>query len=102
MAPILADAAVRDLEDIWHYLCLESGSEAVADRQIDALTDRFYLLACYPRLGRARDEELGRGRRSYAVGQYVIVYTVIASDVHILRVAHGKRDLRALLRGEGG
>lgn len=101
MKYVLADSATRDLIEIWQYLYEESGSEAVADRQIDALSERFYLLACYPRLGRARDDELGRGRRAYPVGQYLIVYTVKGDSTQILRVAHGKRDVRVLMRGEG-
>lgn len=38
---ILAEAAERDLEAIWLYLREESGGEALADRQIDALVERF-------------------------------------------------------------
>ena len=30
----------------------------IADRLIDAITDRFYLLARQPHMGRARDEDL--------------------------------------------
>ena len=47
-------------------------------------------------LGRARDEDFGLGCRSFAVGEYVIVYCIEAEDVLILRVAHGRRDLEAL------
>ncbi|HRQ79515.1 MAG TPA: type II toxin-antitoxin system RelE/ParE family toxin [Azospirillaceae bacterium] len=95
---ILSEDAERDLEAIWLYVWRESGFEAVADRQIDVIVERFHLLAGFPHLGRARDEDLGRGRRTYPVGPYVIVYAVRGADVHILRVAHGKRDLHALMR----
>ena len=43
----------------------------------------------------------GPGSRSFALGDYVIVYCVEADDVLILRVAHGQRDLEALF-GQGG
>ena len=33
--------ATADLDRIWDYLYEESGSEAVADRQADAITERF-------------------------------------------------------------
>jgi plasmid stabilization system protein ParE len=36
------------------------------------------------------------GSRSFAVGEYVIVYCVDNDNVLILRVAHGRRDLDAL------
>jgi toxin ParE1/3/4 len=38
----------------------------------------------------------GPGRRSFPVGQYVIVYRIVRGDVRILRVVHGRRDLEAL------
>lgn len=98
----LARQARQDLDDIWVYLARESGSEAIADRQIDAIIERFHLLADHPRIGRARDDNLGRGRRSFPVDQYVIVYRVVSRDVRILRVVHGRRDLHALFGGNWG
>jgi len=96
MAHRLAPAAVQDLEEIWSYVVTESGSLEIADRLIDSITDRFLLLARHPYAGRSRDDDLGRGRRSFPVGEYVIVYSVRSSDVLILRVIHGRRDLAAL------
>jgi len=51
----LADS---DLEEIWYYVASKSGSTDIADRLIRSITDRFLLLASYPNLGRARDEDL--------------------------------------------
>lgn len=68
----------------------------IATRLIDSIADRFLLLASCPYVGRARNEDLGIGTRSFPVGQYVIVYCVEGQDVFILRVVHGKRDLDAL------
>jgi plasmid stabilization system protein ParE len=45
MAYRLSPAAERDLDDITYYIAKESGSLAIADRLIDAITSRFYLLA---------------------------------------------------------
>jgi len=63
---------------------------------IDWITGRFVFLATFPYAGRARDEDLGIGSRSFAVGEYVIVYCVEGEDILILRVVHGKRDLEDL------
>lgn len=93
----LARRAEADLEQIALSLA-ESGSRETAERAIAAITERFSLLADYPHVGRARDQDLGPGRRSFPVDSYVIVYRIIAGDVQILRVAHGRRDLRALMR----
>ena len=44
-------------------------------------------------MGRSREEVFGQGCRSFAVGEYVIVYCVDNEDVLILRVVHGRRQL---------
>ena len=45
----LSPLAERDLEEIWLYVA-EDASPANADRLIDAIVDRFDLLAEQPRL----------------------------------------------------
>jgi len=65
----------------------------VATRLIDSITDRFFFLATFPFAGRARGEDFGAGSRSFAAGEYIIVYCVEGADVFILRVVHGRRDL---------
>lgn len=69
----------------------------IADRLVDSITDRFYLLATHPNIGRTRDQDLRPGLRSFAVAEYVILYRVQDEDVLILRVLHGSRDISALL-----
>jgi toxin ParE1/3/4 len=96
MAHRVAPQAVADLEDIWYYVARESDSTEIADRLIDSITERFFLLASHPYLGRRRDEDFGIGTRSFSIGDYVTVYCVTNEDVLILRVVHGKRDLEAL------
>ena len=96
MAHRVAPRAETDLDDIWYYVAKESGSIEIANRLIDTLTDRFFMLAVFPYVGRARDDDFGPGRRSVAVGEYVIVYCVENVEVLILRVVHGRRDLEAL------
>jgi toxin ParE1/3/4 len=96
MAHGVAPQAEADLDDIWLYVAKESGSMDVATRLIDAITGRFFFLAGFPYVGRARDEDFGTGSRSAPVGEYVIVYCVEGQDVLILRVVHGRRDLEAL------
>ena len=96
MAHRVAPRAEADLDDIWLYVAKESASMDVATRLIDSITDRFFFLATFPHAGRARDEDFGAGSRSFAVGEYIIVYSVEGADVFILRVAHGRLDLEAL------
>jgi toxin ParE1/3/4 len=96
MAHHAAPRAELDLDDIWLYVAKESGSIEIANRLIDKITDRFFLLARFPFMGRSRDEDFGAGSRSFTVGDYIIVYTVEGEDVFILRVVPGRRDLDLL------
>lgn len=75
MGFILLPEAESDLDSIWLYVARESSIET-ANRLIDALTDRFWLLARNPRIGRARDHDLRPGLRSFPVVEYVIFYRI--------------------------
>jgi toxin ParE1/3/4 len=91
----LAPEAEADLDDIWLYTARQSGSFEIADRLIDSITRRFWILAQFPFSGRHRDD-LRPGMRSFPVGQYVIFYRVDNGDALILRVLGGSRDLEAI------
>jgi toxin ParE1/3/4 len=97
MAHRTAPEAEADLDDIWRYIANNSNSFEIADRFTEFLTDRFYLLAKNPYIGRRRDEELRPGLRSFPVKNYIILYRIEDEDVLILRVLRGSRDIEALL-----
>lgn len=84
----LSTLAEQDLDEIWSYVA-EDASPATADRLIDAIIDRFELLAGQPRMGRLRPE-FGEGVRSFTVENYVIYYRH-RRDVVVARVLHGRR-----------
>jgi toxin ParE1/3/4 len=89
--------AEDDLSSTWRHLATESGSHEIADRLVDAIAERFLLLAKFPHLGRSRDDDLRPGLRTFVVKDYVIIYRVtVEGDVVILRVLHGSRDIEAL------
>ncbi|MEI9980135.1 MAG: type II toxin-antitoxin system RelE/ParE family toxin [Edaphobacter sp.] len=96
MPLILSPQAEIDLDEIWFYIAKESTSIEVADRLIDTITNRLLLLATHPYLGRLREEDFGPGTRTFAVGEYVVLYTVSQNDALILRIVHGRRDLETL------
>jgi len=96
MAHRLAPQARAELSGIWNYIFKESGNAVAADSVIDAITERFYLLSQFPRMGRPRDD-LRPGLRSFPVGQYVIIYTIEGADVEILHVFHGRQDIEGRL-----
>ena len=97
MSHRVAPEAEADLDDIWCYIARKSGSLEIADRFTEFLSDRFYLLANHPYIGRRRDEELRPGLRSFPVRDYVILYRIEDEDILILRVLRGSRDIKALL-----
>lgn len=88
--------ADADLDEIWYYIASNSDSLDIADRFIDSITDRFFLLARHPNIGRARDEGLRPGLRSFPVGDYLILYRLDGEEVVILRVLRGSRNIAAL------
>ncbi len=97
MAHRLSAEAEAELDGIWYYIARESGSADIADRFVDSLTDRFYLLALSPHIGRHRDHDLRPGVRSFAVREYIILYRVDEGGVLILHVLRGSRTLKLSL-----
>ncbi len=97
MGHLRTPQADSDLDGIWHYVATKSGSVEIADRLIDSIIDRFFLLASHPNVGRTRDEDLEPGLRSSPVSGYIVVYRIRDADVLILRVVHGSRDIGAYL-----
>jgi toxin ParE1/3/4 len=61
----LAPEAEGELDEIWLYIARQSGSIDIATRVVEKITGRFWLLARYPYLGRARDDDLRPGLRSF-------------------------------------
>jgi toxin ParE1/3/4 len=97
MAHRLAPGAEVELDEIWFWTAKESGSVEIADRLIESITARFFMLASHPHVGRPRDDDLRPGLRSFPVGRYVIIYRVEPEDVLILHVIAAARDIEPLL-----
>lgn len=84
--------AERDLDEVYLYWAKRAGLEA-ADRLIESLVDRFWLLGEYPDAGRP-SEDIAAGVRCFPAGQYLIYYRVTRRRTDILHVFHGARDQR--------
>ena len=82
----------RDLDSIWNYIAVDN--IRAADRLLDRIGDVFAMLVQTPLAGRERPE-VGRGLRSFAVGNYVIFYTARSDGVEIVRVMNGRQDIAA-------
>jgi toxin ParE1/3/4 len=98
-AVIWSPEAEQDLLAIWIHVAREASPD-VADGQLRSVDRACEALAQWPHSGRARDE-LFRGVRSIAVGPYVVFYRVLNSEVEIIRVLHGRRDVDAIFSRTG-
>jgi toxin ParE1/3/4 len=86
--------ASADLDEIWYHIATEGGGPTTADGAVDAITQRFLLLATHPHIGRRRDD-LRTGLRCFAVRPWLIYYRSRPPDVFTMRVLHGRRDIKA-------
>ena len=99
----LSPEAEAELDSIWLNLARESSSTDLATRVVNGITERFWLLARYPYMGRDRGQDLRLGLRSLIAEDYVIVHRIVENDVVlILHVVHGSRDLLAQFSAREG
>ena len=90
----LSSQAEAQLDDIWLHIARESGSIDTAIRIVRNISDRFWLLAKQPRMGRSRPD-LSPELRSFAAGDYVLIYSIEDDDVVIHYVFHGSQDIES-------
>ena len=96
MAHRVAPEAEAELDEVWRYIARESGSVETARAVVSAITQRFYFLSAYPRIGRRR-VDLRPGLRSYPADDYVVLYRIEGADVVIVHIFHGRRDIEGLV-----
>lgn len=93
----MSPEAEADLDDIWIFVARESQNVEMANRVIDTLMARLWILGQHPQIGRRRELELRADLRSFAIGQHVVIYRVDDADALILHVIRGGRDVEELL-----
>jgi toxin ParE1/3/4 len=86
-----------DLETILEDL--QQKNPAVAERYANDFYDKGKALAQFPEIGRSRPE-IAPHLRSTLVHPYVIFYRIQGDEVQILRILHGRMDLRSIMRAE--
>ena len=82
--------AGRDLDDIFLYWATRAGLK-VADRLIDGITERFWLLGGHPDAGRP-SADIAAGVKCFPAGKYLIYYRKARGAMDILHIFHGARD----------
>ena len=100
-------AARRDIAEIAAYIEQESQSREAADAFIQSIAAYCeHLATLSSMIGRPRPELLP-GYRSVIFGNYVIFIRYgnedgLRSDLYIIRILHGARDLDAYFKDEQG
>lgn len=94
-------AADADLEEIWQYVCEESG-ESRANALEDQLHAAMHRVGASPGLGHLRHDLADEALRFWSVHKFLIVYRPETRPVQIVRVLHGARDVQAILGGGSG
>ena len=92
--------AARDLDDIHGHIC-NRHSQSEADYVLERIESAFSSLSEHPHCGSYPKELLDVGIREYRevfFKPYRIIYRVIESNVYVLLIADGRRDMQTLLQ----
>jgi toxin ParE1/3/4 len=92
--PKLTDQAKDDLREIW-YSVASGRDHRTADRVVTQILDKCENHAQFPEGGRLR-EELASGLRSFSVRPYVVFYRPFEDTIAVLRILHGRRNLKRI------
>ncbi|WP_424945067.1 type II toxin-antitoxin system RelE/ParE family toxin [Candidatus Thiosymbion oneisti] len=93
----MAESAEQDLVDIWCFIAQDD--RRAASKLIRQIEARFSTLLSHPEIGPRRDH-LAKGLRAHFHRDYVLYYRFTATEVIIVRVVHGARDVQALMFDE--
>lgn len=92
---VLTQAAKGDLLKILEYL--EGDNPSAVLKVVDALDDAMQLLADNPGIGHLRPDLTPQDVRFWSVFRYLVIYRPDTKPLEIVRVLHGKRNVRRLL-----
>ena len=89
-------AVRRDLKHVWRYIADRSGYRSRASGFIRQIEQRFSTIANVPTIGKSYGH-IYPGLYGYTHKRYVIFYLIEDTDVDIVRVIYGGRDLERAL-----
>jgi toxin ParE1/3/4 len=87
--------AEQDYREIWRYIARDN--EDAASRLLQTIDRKLELYAENPAMGTKR-EMLAPGLRSFPIGKYLAFYRIVSDGIQLVRVLHGARELKKLLR----
>jgi toxin ParE1/3/4 len=83
----VSEAADRDLDEIFVYWATRV-SFKIAEKVIDGISERFWLLGEYPRCGK----RVPGGLFCFPAGNYLIYYRSTRRGTDIIHIFHGSRN----------
>jgi antitoxin ParD1/3/4/toxin ParE1/3/4 len=92
----LAPEAKDDLRGIRDYLA-DAGGQRLARYVLGEFSAAFQLLASRPEAGHVRQDLTSLSVKFWPVFSYLIVYDPVARPLAVVRVLHGRRDVRAIM-----
>ena len=92
---VLTPAAQDDIVRILTYIELES--QPASTRVLDALEKAMQRLADHPEIGHARPDLTRHDVRFWSVFSYLVIYRSNTVPLEIIRVLHGKRNIRRVM-----
>lgn len=91
----IARRGLRDLQEIWEFISLNSFD--IADQVLEDFYRAFGQLADMPGLGHKRNDLTTQNVLFWPVHSYLVVYKD-SKPLRIVRVIHGRRDVKRLLK----
>lgn len=92
-------AAERDLFELYAYIA-DTANRLVAKAYVERMESACLSLAAFPERGRSRDD-IHAGLRTLAFERRaLILFRISQTDVEIIRVLYGGRDIRGALAEE--
>ncbi len=88
--------AQQDYRDVWRYIAADNPD--AADEFLRRVDAKLELYARHPLMGKNRND-LAPGLRSFSVAHYLAFYNATADGIDLVRLLHGSRPLKALLKG---
>ena len=94
---IITEEAENDISNIEEYIAQDNPT--AAKEFVVKLKNSFISLSLYPRLGKNRPEFSGDSRILFlpVMTNYLVVYTIIENDLHIVRVLAKYQNICAIL-----
>jgi len=91
----VSEDAEWDLDEIFLYWATRARPEA-ADRVVDRITERFWLLGEHPDAGKPAG--IAAGVKCFPAGNYLIYYRKTRHGTDILLIFHGARNQRSAFK----